>query len=374
MEQSTLHRVLVGSARLQRIPAAIVVGLILASAGISSLFWRDAAIVPIGVAVASFASWLSLWLLPRRGLSFGLDKPSALALGVVYGGIAALLGLLDAAPILALALLAGIALAAFYATWIEPFRLGVTHEDFAAAGCASEPCLRLLHLGDLHIERITARERRLNALIAVLKPDVIVFSGDYVNLSYTDDAQSLADIRRVIGAWRAPYGVYCVPGTPVVEPLPRVVEFTRGLDNLMLLQNEWTRLETPAGTLHLFGMVTTHVLDVDRQTLAQAAITMPSDGTRIMLTHAPDVAPEAAAAGFDLYLCGHTHGGQIRLPLIGALLSSSQLGKRFVMGRYTVGAMTLYTTRGLGMEGLGAPRARLFCPPEVVLWRFHAPT
>jgi predicted MPP superfamily phosphohydrolase len=83
------------------------------------------------------------------------------------------------------------------------------------------------------------------------------------------------------------------------------------------------------------------------------------------------VAPEAAEIGFDWYLCGHTHGGQIRLPLIGALFSSSRLGRRFVMGRYTVGKLQLYVTRGVGMEGLGAPRARFLCPPEIVLWEIR---
>ncbi len=176
------------------------------------------------------------------------------------------------------------------------------------------------------------------------------------------------DIRAILGAWRAPLGVYCVPGTPVVEPLPRVLEFVGGLTNLDLLANRWVTLDTPGGKLHLLGLITTHDLPTDRATLAQMMTKAPDGGLKLLLTHSPDIAPEAAEAGFDLYLCGHTHGGQIRLPLIGALLSSSQLGKRFVMGRYQVKGMTLYTSRGLGMEGLGAPRARFLCPPEIILW------
>jgi hypothetical protein len=72
--------------------------------------------------------------------------------------------------------------------------------------------------------------------------------------------------------------------------------------------------------------------------------------------------------GVDLYFCGHTHGGQIRLPLLGALITSSELGKRYEMGRYKEKGTTLYVSRGLGMEGLGAPRARFLSPPEVILW------
>jgi predicted MPP superfamily phosphohydrolase len=70
----------------------------------------------------------------------------------------------------------------------------------------------------------------------------------------------------------------------------------------------------------------------------------------------------------DLYLCGHTHGGQIRLPLFGALITSSDFWKRYEMGRYEEGHTTLYVSRGLGMEGMGAPRARFLAPPEIVLW------
>ena len=57
----------------------------------------------------------------------------------------------------------------------------------------------------------------------------------------------------------------------------------------------------------------------------------------------------------------------MRLPLIGPLLTASQLGRRFVMGHYTLGRTHLYVTRGIGFEGLAAPRVRLLCPPEVAV-------
>jgi predicted MPP superfamily phosphohydrolase len=69
----------------------------------------------------------------------------------------------------------------------------------------------------------------------------------------------------------------------------------------------------------------------------------------------------------DLVLSGHTHGGQWRIPGFGAILTSSRFGKRYEAGRYTKDNTHLYVSRGLGMEGFGAPRARFFCPPELVL-------
>lgn len=375
LEESLLHKLLVGSNRLQELPAAAIAALLLANALLVGWLWlhlspqagAGAAAVQLG---ASALNWGLLWGLPRAGRSYGPDKPSALALTLalaLFMVIAGFFATAASALIAAVGAAAALTLVVFYATWIEPFRLGATRQTLRLEA-ANAPHLRLLQLGDLHLERETGRERQLQALIDQLQPDLIVFSGDFVNLSYTWDATALADIRRVIARWRAPLGVYCVPGTPVVEPLPRVLEFVQGLDNLTLLTNRWASVAAPGGALHILGLVTTHDLPTDRRALAEQLASAPPDGVRLLLSHSPDLAPEAAAAGFDLYLCGHTHGGQIRLPVVGALFSSSHLGNRFIMGRYQVNDMTLYTTRGIGMEGLGAPRARFLCPPEIVLW------
>ncbi|RMD51504.1 MAG: metallophosphoesterase, partial [Candidatus Thermofonsia bacterium] len=63
-----------------------------------------------------------------------------------------------------------------------------------------------------------------------------------------------------------------------------------------------------------------------------------------------------------------THGGQVRLPVIGPLLTSSQLGRRYVMGLYREGRTHLYVSRGVGLEGLSAPRVRFLAPPEITLF------
>jgi predicted MPP superfamily phosphohydrolase len=73
-------------------------------------------------------------------------------------------------------------------------------------------------------------------------------------------------------------------------------------------------------------------------------------------------------------LSGHTHGGQVRLPFYGALVTASLYGKAFEAGRITLGSMTLYVSRGLGLEGTAGPRVRFLCPPEVVLWQLEGAT
>lgn len=375
MEESLLHRLLVNTNRMQAIPAVIVLGALLLCALLAGAVWggrtadTDLALL-IGAALLAFAllDWALLYALRATGRSYGPERPSTLALALLRLLLLAVLGLMAPLWWLGLLIMAALSVAVFYATWVEPFRLGVTHETYVTDKWQSDQPLRLLHIGDIHMERSTPRERHLNRLVAELQPDIIVFSGDYVNLSNTHDSETEQAIREVIGQWRAPLGVYCISGTPLVEPLDRVRAFTRNLDNLRLLVNEWATVETPGGPLHILGLSVTHDMDRDRALLAEAMPQAPEGGIRLLLMHPPDIGPEANAAGFDLYLCGHTHGGQIRLPLIGAPFSSSHLGNQFIMGRYELGTTTLYTSRGVGLEGLGAPRARFLCPPEIILW------
>jgi predicted MPP superfamily phosphohydrolase len=377
MEDELMHRILVGTDALQGVPAPLIAVSFLINALIVALTWssplepagRPIVMVVISL-ITSFGVWGMLWLLPRANRSWGPEKPSALALSALITLLLALLGLLNAPLWLGIALPLLLWAAAFYATWIEPFRLGVTRQKLASPKWRGQP-LRVLHIGDIHVERISPRERRLNALIESLRPDVIVFSGDFVNLSYNGDARAKDEIREIIRQWQAPLGVYCVPGTPLVESLERVAEFVRGIDQITLLANRWITLTSPDGDrINVCGMITTHLLPQDRERVASLGKLAPADGVNLLLTHSPDVAPEAARAGFDLYLCGHTHGGQIRLPIIGPLATASALGRRFVMGRKQVDGMTIYTSRGVGMEGLGAPRARFLCPPEIIIWDF----
>jgi predicted MPP superfamily phosphohydrolase len=378
---SIVHRLITLSRQIGEWPAPVWLGVLAALAVV--IAWA----APWALSFAPYAAVAALMLaaLPWAGKSFGPPAPPALALAVVFALIHLAAGGFGwPAHLVSLGVLG----AAVWSTWVAPFRLGLTTMTLSVPHLAADArALRILHIGDVHIERETARERSLNALISTLQPDLLLFSGDFVNLSYTHDPTAAAHIARVLGAWRARFGVLAVPGTPVVEPLPRVRAFADAIGaaggTLELLVSRWKTLDTPIGRVDVLGLETTHGMATDRAALAAACQEGPhTDGPaahesrpalRILLVHTPDLIPEAAEAGFDLYLCGHTHGGQIRLPLIGAVVTSSHYGRRFAMGRYTVarpdgGTMTAYVTRGVGLEGWGAPRARFLCPPEVVLW------
>jgi uncharacterized protein len=372
MGESRFHKVLVLTAAMQKLPALLIVLLMVMLGGIVALAWEDTSDVPLIFLTFSALNWVLLWMLPKLRLSYGPEKASALALALMMFIGAFLLGILNAPDWLAVLGFVLVTAVVFYSTYIEPFNLRVTRETLKTRKfAASSPPLRLLHIADIHVERLTPRERRLNKLIEELKPDVIVFSGDFVNISYTYDDEAKEAIQKVIRQWNAPLGVYCVPGTYTVEPAERVKTFVKGLDNLTLLLDRWVTLDTPAGQFSILGMVTRHILETDQQNFARLIEKAPREGLRLLLTHAPDVAPDADKAGIDLYLCGHTHGGQIRMPIVGALFSGSHLGMRFVMGRKDLRQTVVYTSRGVGLEGLGAPRARFLCPPEIILWEIR---
>jgi predicted MPP superfamily phosphohydrolase len=252
-----------------------------------------------------------------------------------------------------------------YATRVEPFRLGVTHIELVSPKLGSDRCVRLVQISDLHMERITRRERELIGRVNALHPDYVLLTGDYLNLSYVGEPQAIAEAREVLGALRAREGIYAVRGTHQVDPNAVLPVLFDGLP-IRWLRNVHLVVGDDGYRMTFAGASCTRRRDIDVPALERALAGIPEDVFTVLLYHTPDLVPEAAAEGVDLYLAGHTHGGQMRLPLYGALITATDVGKRYEMGRYDVDDLTLYVSRGIGMEGMAAPRARFLCPPEIV--------
>jgi predicted MPP superfamily phosphohydrolase len=316
----------------------------------------------IGLWAFFLLDWLLLALLPRFGRSYGPPKPPTLILAVMRMLFAFL-----PFPV-SVALQSIGTLLVIDGFWVEPFRLTVTHQKLRSPKLKPGRPIRVLHLGDLHVERITAREQHLNQLVSELKPDLILFSGDVINLSFIEDPVAWAEARKVLREWRAPGGVFVVTGSPAVDlehVFPRLVE---GLENLRWLKEDRVTVSINDQEVDVIGLTCTHKPFIDGPKL-EALIAPTADRFTFLLYHTPDLAPNAANTGkVDLQFSGHTHGGQIRLPLIGAPFAASLYGKRFESGRIQIGPLTLYVTRGIGMEGKAAPRVRFLCPPEIILW------
>lgn len=336
--------------------------------------WLPALVAAIIFLFFSITDGFLLWTLPRRSISYGpwqaltivLAIPRAAAV-VILAFIAALIGVEWAIFALVAVQIAGSA-ALVWGAIIEPFQLQLTHlsieSDRVSPG--TRP-IRLLHISDLHVERLTRREESLLALVDQVEIDVILITGDYLNLSYVRDKRAQTELLKLLRMLSAPGGVYAVLGSPPVDErdvVPRLFEDLQ----IQLLVDEHKSVDLGHGRrLILLGMDCTHYLPLDAQRLARLVSASPDDAPQILMYHAPDLFPEAAELGVDLYLCGHTHGGQVRLPGIGAMITSSQLGRRFQMGLYRDGRTHMYVSRGVGMEGLSAPRVRFLAPPEITL-------
>lgn len=248
---------------------------------------------------------------------------------------------------------------------IEPFWLETTQYDLAFAHLdPSAPPLRVVHLTDLHVERATGREIKAVARINALQPDLVVITGDHINTSYRQDRTAREHFQWFVNQIDAPYGIYATRGTVEGSPdaMARLVEGT----DLRWLENEHVLLDVRGQQVALVGVATSHRLSIDVPRLDQALAGLPEDAFTLLLYHSPDLIAHAAARGVDLYLGGHTHGGQIRLPLYGAVVTSSIYGKRYVSGLFREGPTTMVISRGLGFEGGAAPRARFLCRPEIV--------
>ncbi len=320
----------------------------------------------VGLWLCFLGDWLLLALLPRAHKSFGPAKPSTLALAVLRVPFAML-----PMPLAALAQVIGSALVV-YAFWIEPHRVHLTQQHLRSPKFKPDtPPLRVLHLSDLHIERLTARERDVLNYVRELHPDVILFSGDFLNLSHLKDPVAYEHARAFLRELRAPLGVYVVSGSPPVDKAEVLPQLLTGLEHIRWLRNERVTVWHHDQPVEIVGITCTHNPHTDGAVLDDILHGDPDEFT-ILLYHTPDLAPVAATQGVDLQLSGHTHGGQIRLPFYGALFTSSLYGKRFEGGRYQLDTLTLYVSRGIGLEGKGAPRARFLCPPEIVLWEITA--
>jgi predicted MPP superfamily phosphohydrolase len=248
---------------------------------------------------------------------------------------------------------------------IEPFSIQVTHHEFSFDRLSAQGLpLRIVHLTDPHVERTTVRERKLIPLVDELQPDLILLTGDYLNLSYLGDETAQRDFRTLASQLQAPYGVYTVRGS--VDSPALTERLFAGLD-IVVLENESVRLDIEGQEIYLVGVACSHDLSVDIPRLDQALSGVPPDSFKILLYHSPDLIEAASERGIDLYLAGHTHGGQIRLPLYGAIATSSIYYKEYEAGLFQEGRTYLYVSRGLGLEGAAAPRARFLCRPEVAV-------
>lgn len=239
-----------------------------------------------------------------------------------------------------------------YGVFIEADWVEVTHHELQTPKLPAGTRLRIAHLSDLHTDRMSRALRKIPELLAREKPDLLVFTGDTVNARQGGDV-----FRRWMSELHAPLGRYAVRGNHDVWYWSELDLFGGGVATEL---ND----ATPAWLLDQKVALCGAAYGVTGP--LPACIDAAKGRFTVVAYHTPDLIEELAPRGPDLYLAGHTHGGQVRAPLFGAIITMSKFDKKYEMGRYAVGPTTLYVNRGIGFER-DAPRVRFLCRPELAI-------
>ena len=242
-----------------------------------------------------------------------------------------------------------------YGYFIEAYRIEVTTIGIQTEKLKATT-FRVVHISDLHCDTKPRNEKRMVELINELEADVIVFTGDALNTRaaaplFKNTMKSLqASLAKFavkgnfeIFTW-SPFDLYNDTGFELLHA--DAVQLTKNGETIHV---SGLSCETPAGFEHVLAFA-------------------PKTDFSIFLFHFPDLIESVGDCNVDLYLCGHTHGGQVALPLYGAVITLSKLGKKYESGMYTVGDTILYVNRGIGFEAPPAPAIRFCARPEITVF------
>lgn len=277
---------------------------------------------------------------------------------------------------------AGVALGAYALS--EPYRFRIAEHRLPLR--VALPELVVLHVSDTHL---TARRTSLLRFLKELPvrlgvvPDLVVATGDLI-----DDDSGIEPLVEAFARLEARLGRFYVLGSHdyyVSGPnLPtkyftgrHEVSTTRRADSARLeegLQAKgWTPLtnttelvDAPFGRIRMAGVDDPYIGRHSTGHLERGR----DDVLAIGLVHSPDVVSQWALAGFDLVLAGHTHGGQVRAPGVGALVTNCSLPAALASGPHRIGATWLHVSPGLGNSRFSP--IRFNCRPEATLLRLHA--
>jgi uncharacterized protein len=242
-----------------------------------------------------------------------------------------------------------------YGIFIEPHWIEVKKVELET-GKFSRTSLRVVQISDLHTDQGGINEKKLIGMVNSLNPDIIVFTGDTVNTP-----KALPIFKSTLKSLKANIGKFAVNGNFDYW-------FLRGLDlfggtDFVVLDGETVRITKDSNAFFISGLNFEHGRywpDLLRR--------VPREYYSIFLYHTPDLIEDLKGANVDLYLAGHTHGGQVALPFYGAVITLSKYGKKYEAGEYKVGNTVLYVNRGLGGDGKWGVRVRFLARPEITVF------
>jgi hypothetical protein len=228
-------------------------------------------------------------------------------------------------------------------------RLGAAFHDY-----------KLVQISDLHIGTWLNRSR-LEGVVEMInreEPDLVAITGDFVTYDPDEFEEDLVGALQKLEPRDSSVAIL---GNHDHWTDPVLIRRILHQSNVIDLSNRVLTLRRGEDSLHIAGVDDTmEKLDDLDFVLEQ----IPEEGAAILLAHEPDFARKSASSGrFDLQLSGHSHGGQIVLPLVGPPVLPP-LGRKYPKGFYKIKDMHLYTNRGIGTTSI---RLRINCPPEIAV-------
>ena len=235
--------------------------------------------------------------------------------------------------------------------------------------------LTIVQLSDFHYDPEVTRPpiHRAIEITNGLRPDLIVLTGDFVTVppfakifhTKKHSARVAEPCAALLADLSAPLGVFAVLGNHDGDSDPEFIVECLQANRIQVLRNRSLPFERQGKRLWLAGVDDVLEGDPDLDLTVKG---IPNDEAVVALIHEPDYARRAAQHPIDLQLSGHSHGGQIVLPLVGPPYLPP-LGRQYPKGLYRLGQLTLYTNVGLGTIRIPA---RLNCPPEVTLIKLRS--
>jgi predicted MPP superfamily phosphohydrolase len=242
---------------------------------------------------------------------------------------------------------------------VEPYSPAVVKKRFIINDWPDElNNFTIVQISDLHTGNLGKRERIAIREINDANPELILITGDFIQYP-----QSLDNCKKFIASLRAKYGIWGVFGNwdHYVIRNPRKLQRAFEGSAIKILNNAHQAFEVQGRRFWLVGVDDMRTGDYD---LKKALRGIPEGDCKILMSHTPDVIGDVKGKRISLILSGHTHGGQVRLPFYGAVITMSHYGKKYEMGEYRVGDTVMYVSRGLGTSTVPV---RFMCRPEITV-------
>jgi uncharacterized protein len=206
--------------------------------------------------------------------------------------------------------------------------------------------LNILYFSDLHLDGLEGLSSKMIQILEKFEADIFIFGGDLRMDTYGDYEPCLGLFSKIMTNVKTKYGKFAVLGNhDCLEMIPSL----EGM-GIKVLLNDSYKIEKEGQEIYIIGVDDPHYYKCSDIKVALNGV--PEKAFKIFLCHSPEMFKEAAENNMDLYLCGHTHAGQVQLPIIGPLFTHSRSPRAIAQGFWKVGSMQGYTSSGVGVSGV----------------------